>query len=101
MISCIIMTLLEKNKICRTFRAVGHLGTLHTYRFLRSRKRLSMIKFISDISVSCKQNGGQNVRQSMKSPISSFFFFFFFFFSFFSFSFFFFFFLQASPKGEI
>ena len=24
------MTLLEKNKICRTFRAVGHLGTLHT-----------------------------------------------------------------------
>ena len=28
MISCIIMTLLEK-KICRTFRAVGHLGTLH------------------------------------------------------------------------
>ena len=29
MISFIIMTLLEKNKICRTFRAVGHLGTLH------------------------------------------------------------------------
>ena len=28
MISFIIMTLLEKNKICRTFRAVGHLGTL-------------------------------------------------------------------------
>ena len=28
-ISSIIMTLLEKNKICRTFRAVGHLGTLH------------------------------------------------------------------------
>ena len=24
------MTLLEKNKICRTFRAVGHLGTLQT-----------------------------------------------------------------------
>ena len=24
------MTLLEKNKICRTFRAVGHLGTLHS-----------------------------------------------------------------------
>ena len=31
MISFIIMTLLEKIKICRTFRAVGHLGTLHTY----------------------------------------------------------------------
>ena len=30
-ISSIIMTLLEKNKICRTFRAVGHLGTLHTF----------------------------------------------------------------------
>ena len=25
------MTLLEKNKICRTFRAVGHLGTLQTW----------------------------------------------------------------------
>ena len=24
------MTLLEKNKICRTFRAVGHLGTLQS-----------------------------------------------------------------------
>ena len=31
MISCIILTLLEKNKICRTFRAVGHLGTLQTF----------------------------------------------------------------------
>ena len=30
MISFIIMTLLKKNKICRTFRAVGHLGTLQT-----------------------------------------------------------------------
>ena len=26
------MTLLEKSKICRTFRAVGHLGTLQTVR---------------------------------------------------------------------
>ena len=25
------MTLLEKNKLCRTFRAVGHLGTLQPY----------------------------------------------------------------------
>ena len=31
MISFIIMTLLEKKKFCRTFRAVGHLGTLQTY----------------------------------------------------------------------
>ena len=31
MISFIIMTLLEKNKICRTFRAVGYLGTLQTF----------------------------------------------------------------------
>ena len=30
-ISFTIMTLLEKNKICRTFRAVGHLGTLQTF----------------------------------------------------------------------
>ena len=29
----IIMTLLEKNKICRTFRAVGHLGTLQLFTF--------------------------------------------------------------------
>ena len=38
MISCIIMTLLEKNKICRTFRAVGHLGTLQTYAIHRKKK---------------------------------------------------------------
>ena len=32
MISCINMTLLEKNKICRTFRAAGHLGTLPFFK---------------------------------------------------------------------
>ena len=37
MISFIIMTLLEKNKICRTFRAVGHLGTLQTSTDIRPR----------------------------------------------------------------
>ena len=31
MISFTIMTLLKKHKICRTFRTVGHLGTLHSY----------------------------------------------------------------------
>ena len=31
------MTLLEKNKICRTFRAVGHLGTLQPYRRIGNR----------------------------------------------------------------
>ena len=39
MISCTIMTLLEKNKICRTFRAVGHLGTLHTISYLANKIR--------------------------------------------------------------
>ena len=42
-----------------------------THRVLRSRNRLSMLKFISDISVKCLQNGGQDGRQSIKSPISS------------------------------
>ena len=37
------MTLLEKSKICRTFRAVGHLGTLHTSRLQTSN---SMVKFL-------------------------------------------------------
>ena len=32
------MTLLEKNKICRTFRAVGHLGILHTCSGSYSKK---------------------------------------------------------------
>ena len=41
MISCIIMTLLEKTKICRTFRAVGHLGTLQTCTFLSMNTFLS------------------------------------------------------------
>ena len=30
-----------------------------------------MLRFISDISVTCLQNDGQDGRQSMKSPISS------------------------------
>ena len=38
-------------------------------RFLRSRNRFNISKFISDISVT--QNGGQDGRQSIKSPISS------------------------------
>ena len=48
-----------------------HVFFVATHRFLRSRNRFSMLKFISDISVTCTQNGGQNGRQSMKSPISS------------------------------
>ena len=42
-----------------------------THRFFRSRNRLSMLKFIPDIPVTCLQNGGQDGRQSIKSQISS------------------------------
>ena len=54
------MTLLEKNKICRTFRAVGHLGTLHTPLFIAPHHRCELTdtqadvknwSFQSDISV--------------------------------------------------
>ena len=52
MISFIIMTLLEKNKICRTFRAVGHLGTLQTsvvtFTKFTARKYLNGDKLVSD-----------------------------------------------------
>ena len=62
-----------KDKILNIFLSIwaSHIIFVATYRFLRSKKRLSIIKFISDISVACKQNGGQNGRQSMKSPIFS------------------------------
>ena len=36
------MTLLEKNEICRTFRAVGHLGTLQTLSMKLSTKRTKL-----------------------------------------------------------
>ena len=45
-----------KDKILSTW--ARHIIFVTTYWFLRLRKRLSMIKLISDISVSCKQNGG-------------------------------------------
>ena len=48
-----------------------HILFVATRRFLRSRNRLSMLKPISNISVTCLQNGGQDGRQSIKSPISS------------------------------
>ena len=48
-----------------------HIIFVATHRFLRLRNRFIMLKFISDISVTCTQNGRQNGRQSMNSPISS------------------------------
>ena len=42
-----------------------------TSRVFGSRDRFSMLKFISDVSVTCLQNDGQDGRQSIKSPISS------------------------------
>ena len=41
------MTLLEKNKICRTFRVVGHLGTLHT-----STRESHIFRHTFEISIS-------------------------------------------------
>ena len=53
MISFIIMTLLEKNKICRTFRAVGHLGTLHTLEVFRERNFISTCAFVPILLFVC------------------------------------------------
>ena len=62
-----------KAKILNIFLSMWarHILFVATHRFLRSRNRLSMFKFISDISVTCLQNGGQDGRQSIKSQISS------------------------------
>ena len=62
-----------KDKIPGSFLSLWarHILFVATYRFLRSRNRLSIFKFISDISITCLQNGGQDARQSIKSPISS------------------------------
>ena len=62
-----------KDKILNIFIGMWarHIIFVATHRFLRSRNLLSMLKFISDISVTCKQNGGQNGHQSMKSPMFS------------------------------
>ena len=62
-----------KDKILNIFLSMWarHILFVATHRFLRSRNRLSMLKFISDISVTCLQNGGQDGRQSIKSQISS------------------------------
>ena len=62
-----------KDKILNIFLSMWarHIFFVATHRFLRSRNRLSMLKFISDKSVTCLQNGGQDGRQSIKSQISS------------------------------
>ena len=62
-----------KDKILNIFLSMWarHIIFVATHRFLRLRNRLSMLKFISDVSVKFTQNGGQNGRQSMKSPIPS------------------------------
>ena len=59
-----------KDKILSIFLSMWarHILYVPTLRFLRSRNRLSMLNFISDISVSCLLNGGQDGRQSIKSP---------------------------------
>ena len=62
-----------KDKILNIFLSMwaSHILFVATYRFLRSRNRLSMLKFISNTSVTCLQNGRQGGRQSIKSQISS------------------------------
>ena len=48
---------LPKDKILYSFLSMWarHIIFVATHRFLRSRNRLSMLKFISDISVTCTQ----------------------------------------------
>ena len=62
-----------KDKILNIFLSMWARRILFvaTYRFVRSRNRLSMLKSISDIPVTCLQNGGQDGRQSIKPQISS------------------------------
>ena len=62
-----------KDKILTIFLSMWarHILFVATHGFLRRRNRLSMLRFISDISVTYLQNGGQDGCQSMKSPISS------------------------------
>ena len=59
-----------KDKILNIFLSMWARQILFvaTHRFLKSRNRISMLEFISDISVTCLQNGGQDGRQSIKSP---------------------------------
>ena len=62
-----------KDKILSIFLSMWarHILFVATHRFLRSRNRFSMLKFISDISVTYLQNGRQDGRQSIKSRKSS------------------------------
>ena len=62
-----------KDKILNIFLNMWarHIIFVATHRFLRLRNRLSMVKLISDLSVTRTQNGGQDGRQRIKSSISS------------------------------
>ena len=61
----------QRDKVFNIFLSiwVRNIILVAIHRFLRSRNRLSILKFISDISST--QNGGQDGRQSIKYPISS------------------------------
>ena len=61
----------QRDKVLNIFLSiwVRNIILVAIHRFLGSRNRFSILKFISDISVT--QNGGQDGRQSIKSPISS------------------------------
>ena len=56
------MTLLEKSKICRTFRAVGHLGTLHTANRLWKTFTCTSVTYVGSnpavnvININIRQN---------------------------------------------
>ena len=62
-----------KDKILNIFLRMWarHIIFVATHRFWRSRNRLSMVKFISDISLTCTLNAGQDGCQNINSPISS------------------------------
>ena len=55
-----------KDKILNIFLTMWarHIIFVATHRFLRSKNRFNMSICISDIPVTCTQNGGQNGRQA-------------------------------------
>ena len=57
------MTLLEKNKICRTFRAVGHLGTLQPSGFSRKRKNQNRLGSVRSHKVSFSRQRTNTQRE--------------------------------------
>ena len=69
------MTLLEKSKICRTFRAVGHLGTLQTLSMKTYSKVLSPRVYAQTQELCCLESekkfitSGPGVRSRVRASL--------------------------------